>query len=241
MTRQAVDTADPSWTLAAWERGLREDPLDRAVTLLSTVAGLGREDAERTELGVRDAMLATALERLTAGTAIWGCVRCARCGEQLDVPVHPAALPRGPRYDPARPLEVEVAGVRIAFRLPDTGDLRALAGTDDPRAGRWLLLARCLPDGADGIDEEAAALIEAAMEEASPGASVTLAVDCPVCAASTVAALDIPALLWAQVQTRALTLLHEVHVLARAYGWTEPDVLALGPVRRAAYLELAAG
>ncbi|MFJ3773461.1 hypothetical protein ACIPX0_17355 [Streptomyces sp. NPDC090075] len=241
MMRQAVDAADPSWTLAAWERGLREDPLDRAVTLLSAVTGLRREDAERTELGARDATLATALERLAAGTALWGCVRCGRCDEQLDVPVHPAALPRGPRYDPTRPLAVEVAGVRIAFRLPDTGDLRALAGTDDPRAGRWLLLARCLPDGADGVDEEAAAVIEAAMEKASPGAAVTLAVDCPVCAASTVAALDVPALLWAEVQTRALALLHEVHVLARAYGWTEPDVLALSPARRAAYLELAAG
>jgi hypothetical protein len=30
-----------------------------------------------------------------------------------------------------------------------------------------------------------------------------------------------------------------VHVLARAYGWTESEVLALGERRRAAYLELA--
>jgi hypothetical protein len=32
--------------------------------------------------------------------------------------------------------------------------------------------------------------------------------------------------------------LHEVDLLARAYGWTEPEVLALSEARRAAYLRL---
>ena len=32
-------TADPAWTLAAWESGCRETPLDRAVTLLAAVTG----------------------------------------------------------------------------------------------------------------------------------------------------------------------------------------------------------
>jgi hypothetical protein len=30
----------------------------------------------------------------------------------------------------------------------------------------------------------------------------------------------------------------EVHALASHYGWTEPDVLALPPARRRAYLEM---
>ena len=41
-----------------------------------------------------------------------------------------------------------------------------------------------------------------------------------------------------EVQARARRLLREVDVLARAYGWTEADVLALSEQRRTAYLEI---
>ena len=44
--------------------------------------------------------------------------------------------------------------------------------------------------------------------------------------------------LWREVAASALRLLRQVHVLARAYGWGESDVLALGPQRREAYLTL---
>jgi hypothetical protein len=32
-----------------------------------------------------------------------------------------------------------------------------------------------------------------------------------------------------------------VHVLARAYGWTEGEILGLGATRRATYLAMVAG
>ena len=49
------------------------------------------------------------------------------------------------------------------------------------------------------------------------------------------------AFVWAEVDAAAQRLLHEVDVLARAYGWTEPEVLALSEARRAAYLRLVRG
>ncbi len=52
-------------------------------------------------------------------------------------------------------------------------------------------------------------------------------------------ALDVGALLWERVAQAAPVLLGEVAALARAFGWTEPDVLALGETRRHAYLALA--
>jgi hypothetical protein len=44
---------------------------------------------------------------------------------------------------------------------------------------------------------------------------------------------------WAEVDVRARRLLADVATLARTYGWTEPEVLALSEARRAAYLRLA--
>ena len=44
-----------------------------------------------------------------------------------------------------------------------------------------------------------------------------------------------------RVTARAGALLHEVHRLASAYGWSETDVLAMSAMRRGVYLELARG
>lgn len=230
---------DPAWTLTAWERGVREGTLDRAVTLLASATGLSRDQAESADVGSRDAVLVDVLSRHTGGV-VQASVRCAGCGERLDVPLDLTAFPRTPWREPGALLEVEVSGTGVRFRLPSTGDLRLLGGRDAV-AGRRLLLARCVQAEAgsgEDLDEETAAAVEAAMEEAAPGGAVTVHTGCPDCGAETAAALDIPALLWAEVQTQAVALLRQVHVLATAYGWTEPEVLALSPARRAAYLEL---
>jgi len=77
------------------------------------------------------------------------------------------------------------------------------------------------------------------MGDADPLAEVLVDVVCPACDTEFVADLDVGAFVWAEVHGRAQRLLHEVDVLARAYGWTETEVLALGDRRREAYLTLA--
>jgi hypothetical protein len=47
--------------------------------------------------------------------------------------------------------------------------------------------------------------------------------------------------LWQKVQLAAERLLLDIDTLARAYGWTESDVLRLSPVRRAAYVQMTTG
>ena len=49
---------------------------------------------------------------------------------------------------------------------------------------------------------------------------------------------DVVSFVWAELEVQACRLLQEVHVLARAYGWREGDVLALSPRRRRLYLEM---
>ena len=150
-----------------------------------------------------------------------------------------AAVAALPVHEPGEVLSVEVDGAEVAFRLPTTGDLLALRDVA-PDAARDLLLRRCLalPDGSGPVAEAVAAAVDAAMETAAPAGAIDLLVACPDCATSSAAALDVSLLLWAQVEARATVLMAQVHALAAAYGWTEPDVLALSPRRRAAYLEL---
>ena len=77
------------------------------------------------------------------------------------------------------------------------------------------------------------------MADADPLAEVLVDVVCPAVATQFVADLDVASFVWAEVRARAQRLLRDVDVLARAYGWTEAEVLELGDRRREAYLTLA--
>jgi hypothetical protein len=76
------------------------------------------------------------------------------------------------------------------------------------------------------------------MAEADPLAEVLVDLACPACGKTFVADLDLGSFVWAELRTHARRLLREVDTLARAYGWTEAQVLALSDRRRTAYLEL---
>jgi hypothetical protein len=119
---------------------------------------------------------------------------------------------------------------------------RAPPGSDLP----MLLLAQCLltseKDGqavpASALPAPLRAALEQALEEADPLGDASLALDCPECGQGWAAALDLADWTWREVEGWAGRLLGEVHVLASAYGWTEAEVLAHSPRRRARYREL---
>lgn len=224
----------PETILTTWELGRRQDPLERAVTLLAAVTGSSNEDAARYDVGTRDVQLARVITALTGGSVL-ACLPC-ECGEVLDVAVDVAVVAAWPVQPPGTVLHAGPDAV--AFRLPTTEDLQALAGLDEREA--WhRLVTRCVGLGEQNPSPEVVGEVEAAMEGASPAGAVEVLLCCPGCDTEWTAALDLPALLWAEVETRALELLREVHVLAVAYGWTEAEVLALPAQRRATYLQLA--
>jgi len=136
--------------------------------------------------------------------------------------------------------------VVMRFRLPDSRDLAAAARAGSVQEARRTLGERCVLEahGADGgpvaeLPDGALDALAARMDEVSPGTEVSLAVACPACGAEWRAPLDVPSLVWTETAARARRLLREVDVLARAYHWSEAEILALPTGRRRAYLELA--
>ncbi|MGW3652946.1 hypothetical protein [Streptomyces sp. NPDC000878] len=142
-------------------------------------------------------------------------------------------------------VRVQQDGWDVEFRLPGVADLAAAARAADPRGA---LLARCLVaavgDGvavaADDLPVPVQRRIAEAVEAADPGADLALNVACPECGAATRAELDIASYLWTELDAWARDVLLDVHLLATAYGWSEPEILALSPLRRRYYLELCA-
>jgi hypothetical protein len=234
-----VSVLDGSGLLTTWERGRAEPPLQRAVTLFAAGSGRRREDATAVDVGSRDVLLAALLADGSGGPA-WTIVDCGGCGERLDVPVDVTGVAGLPAHEPGELFEIQVGGSAVSYRLPTTRDLATLPADDPVEARRWLL-ARCVSWAGGELPDEIGDAVEAAMEAASPSGAVEVAVRCAGCGDVTAAVLDVAALLWVEVEAAAVALVQDVHALAAAYGWTEAEVLGLGPARRRAYLELVCG
>ena len=229
--------------VSAWDRALGQPASRRPLLLLC------REDADRLPVGeVAALLLATA--RGWAGGRVEAVLDCPACPERLEVGFAVAdllaAAPGRPRDagptgdDPtAGTFTLHWRGHRLTLRLPTPADLAQAARTGDAAAAERWLLRVCLLAADPPLDDPFAALpeVSAAMAERDPLGVVAVTLTCPGCGTTTEALLDLPAWAWQAADARVRRLLGEVHRLARAYGWSEAQVLGLGPHRRAAYLE----
>lgn len=156
-----------------------------------------------------------------------------------------ATDPAGGETGGPAPAELRDGEWTVRFRPPTVGDLRAAAAAGPDRA-REVLLGRCLlavtragrPVDPGELPEHVQARVAEECAAADPGADLRLDVPCPDCGHRTKALFDIAAALWAELDAWARGTLLDVHLLATAYGWTEPEVLALSPLRRRRYLEM---
>lgn len=231
-------------TLDLWQAAEGCRPVERALVL---AAGGGEQPDElaRLPLGQRDARL-LGLHAALGGRLLEATAPCPACGEPAEFSVDPAEL-RADGDTAAAPASIQVDGFVVSWRPLDSGDVLAAAEAGDAAAAERVLLSRCVTAASGPGGEVAAtelpagvsAALERALEEADPLSEVLAEVSCPACGTAFVADLDVARFVWAELRARAGSLLREVHALARAYGWSEREVLALDERRRAAYLELA--
>jgi hypothetical protein len=223
--------------LALWERGVSRHALDRSALLcararpelpLDSIVDLPLGEVTTSALRLRSAWFG---ERISAH------VDCERCRERLQLNISVGDLLQ-PSASTA-PL-AEAAGGR--FRPLSLRDLAAVARERDPESAARQLLARCRLEPASQDDAAASEMnlpeLEDALEAADPNADLAFDVHCEACGHVSTAQLDAAALLWEEIDAQARALLGEVHLLARAYGWTESEVLALSATRRASYLSM---
>jgi hypothetical protein len=233
--------------LSIWEAGIAQSPVGRALAILAAASpGVPGEALAALPVGRRDARLLEIREE-TFGPTLNGVSPCPRCAERveftLEIPELHARVRPGAE---AAEGEVHLEAWSLRYRLPTSGDLVAAAECGDPGGARRVLAGRCIleaqrggaPAGAGEVPPEAISRMAAAMAELDPSAEVLLDFICPACGHAGQTLFDIAGYLWEEIQAQAQRLLHEVDVLARAYGWREADILALSAARRRAYLEM---
>jgi hypothetical protein len=244
MTGPALDNVSAG-VLLLWERGSALAPPQRALVLATDgPAALGvpapNAPAADEPLGRHHARLLR-LRAAAFGPRLEATAPCPACGSTVEFELDATVLTDLATPDDPGPLDVD--GHRVRWRSPSATDLAGLPPDD----AEVELLRRCVlsASGPDGTPLDAAALpsrvraaLAAAMEAADPLAEVLVDAQCPECGCGFRCDVDVPEFVWTEIEARAKQVLLDVDVLARAYGWTEPDVLALGDARRAAYLRI---
>jgi hypothetical protein len=205
-------------------------PGERAIRLLAAAfPGTERETIAAAPLSARDrALLAVRARRF--GDAIRCRERCARCGEVLELDLTAAAIGLAPTTPAFPPAPCATLPDGTAIRAVTAADMAAAETASDAAAARALLVALVAPGAADGPE------IDAALEALDPAADVEIALPCPACGDTTMRAFDAAQFVWREIAARVPRILREVAELARAFHWSERDILALPPSRRALYL-----
>ncbi|HEY0183323.1 MAG TPA: hypothetical protein VGC09_11000 [Rhodopila sp.] len=222
--------------LKLWERAEREHPIDRVLSILSAFTAGERGYLVALPIHRRDALLLSS--RVAAfGSRLDGVAVCAACGCKIDVSFDLPDTSTTVLEDEGL---VEVDGRAVRVRVPDSGDLAAVAHLQDPVIAAQSLLMRCQSQPTSGAALDGAALhaIEQELERLCDTTWLDLKVACPDCEATFIVPVDIGRFFWTEIAAYAAGLIEDVHALAARYGWSESAILALPERRRRRYLEL---
>ena len=235
--------------LRSWEEGAGSHSIRRALALLDAASPEpGTGDWATVPVGARDAGLLALYEALFGGD-LNTVTDCPRCGQTLestflapDVGAAAASAPmvRAPLHFRLRPFALE-------YRLPTSQDLLAIVEAAEPSTGSTLqLLRRCVlaarrgerPTAVEDLPDEIIRQLGAAIAQQDPGAIIRIDLSCPACTHTWNVEFDIVSHILGELDDWAERTLAEVHILASAYGWREPEILDLSPSRRQSYIEM---
>ena len=188
------------------------------------------------------------LHRVLAGPALESTLACPDCGEVVEFALDAdELLARGAAAAPVEPVAHD--GWHVTWSPLTVGDLLA-AATEAGELGGDDLLARVVeevkdPDGAAATVEDLPATVvdalAAAQLAADPLVEVVVDLRCAACDERVEAVVDLPGHARRAVEVAAVRLLDDVADLAAAFGWSEPEVLAVPAWRRRVYLERVRG
>jgi hypothetical protein len=233
--------------LMIWEEGQYQHHLDKALTLLSPSFPDSTKDVLATlTIGQRDSCLLSVRE-LTFGGRLNLFARCPKCQERLEFSMSTKDICAVQEpYEPGSIFELAADDFVLRFRLPNSIDLAEAAGCRDVGAARMMLVERCMQQAFQNgmeipgreLPEEILGRLSTRMAECDTNAEVLLDLRCPACDHTWQMLFDVVSFFWTEISYHARRLLDDVHTLARAYGWSESDILSMSQRRRQFYLDM---
>ena len=228
---------------AALQSGSRPARVDRI--LLATYREIDGEVPDpdslvRLDTATREWLLQRAILHVGSNPA-WFEAQCEHCGDRYDLALSLAAAPRKPAGAGYPQTSVTTSLGLRDFETPNGRHETALCELPPGLDLRRELVRLCGLDSdarsdADRFTAADLDLIDAALDELSPDIADSAETDCPECGEHTRARIDpfslpLPGL---------GDLIEDIDRIARAYGWSEAEILALPRIRRRAYADRAA-
>lgn len=233
--------------LEVWEQANAAPRESRAQCLLSLAysnSNLSSDELEKISIGERNSHLMV-LRKALFGSSLEAYIECPQCSEALDLDVSVEQLGLDPGLDVPALNVVGDDSLGATVRLPNGRDLLALTNVNTAAEGRALLFERCISNVSKNgkatalseLKNEDLVKLETWVAELDPRSELLFDLSCPACAHEWQAPLDIATFLWSEFDVRAQTLLEDIHLLARNYGWAEHDILMMSESRRQHYVE----
>jgi len=237
----------PTALLDAWEDAVLARPVERAMRLVRAIhPERSQEQIEQQGIAERDADLLELRETLF-GAEFQALALCPNCDANTELlfqieQVRPVARTGG-----TEPIPFRSGCFSGTFRLPISGDWLALPTSGvDGTVVRDALAKRCLltltedtgEKPSDAPPGEVLVAVGEAIAQRDSDAHTKLDVVCPGCGHMWTVIFDIASYLWCEIDATCRRLLDQVHRLAKAYGWTESEILGLSVARRECYLSI---
>ena len=221
--------------------------MERGLILLAE-AFPGTSTAALAEIpvGQRDGFL-FCMREMIFGPNIAGLAKCPSCGELNELAFGVADILQESMCDSRSPQSLNVLGYKVHFRLPCSRDLLAAVACGNLDEAYQSLIQRtvlsaCYQEQRISSQELPADVIEAMAEsmlKLYPQADVRMEISCSSCGNKYQQTFDIIWFFWSEIDSWAWHTLREVDYLARAYGWSEAEILSLSSYRRQCYLEMS--
>lgn len=229
--------------LDVWEIGGQQALLNKSIQLLAICSGTSPSHIASLSIGERDARLLQLREWLF-GSRLLNKTNCPQCNEPIEWENTLSDLRlQSPGMDEVREFTTSVDGFSIRFRLPNSQDIYQATTQADSAASR--LLRDCILElrhneapYTDPLPDIVIDTLNQRMETEDPQANIDMRVNCPVCAHQWTVRFDILSYLWMEIDSWAHHIFQDVYVLARAFGWSEQDILRMSPQRRQRYLDM---
>ena len=186
-----------------------------------------------------------ALYEIYFGNSIAGVSDCPRCDEEIEVTIPVDQIrSEDASFKPAT-ISVNKGQYQVRSRLPDSLVLLAIDPSQDLQDARRSLIGLCIVSstykGKTIPPHHLPAYVLKAVADRilleDQQAELLMEVHCPACDHAWEIQFDISSYFWDSLAKSADSMLWEVHVLAKAHGWKEADILAMNAWRRHQYLK----
>lgn len=226
--------------LRIWEHSFEQSAIEKALHLLAVACSVSDlHTIAQWSIEQRDARLFR-LREWMFGKQLNNTAHCPNCTEQVEweMSITDFPIPAWKEEEMPSPFNLQFADYSIRFRSPNSEDLM--------QADAQKILANCMLEikkerediTFSDLPDEVIDALNQEMEKTNPLSNITMLLNCPACNHQWQVVFDILGYLWTEIDHWAKRTLQEVYLLARAFSWSEQDILSMSNRKRQIYLSM---